>query len=312
MGFLENGVWNANRLSADSHIRQRGSIFRDFVSKGSQSRFRPEPGRYHLFVSLACPWAHRTVMVRKLKKLDHVIGMSGVLPEMTESGWTFGGEPEPLTGARFLYDLYTMASPSYTGLVTVPILWDKKLRTIVNNESSEIIRMLNREFDEWADRSIDLFPSIHAAEIDRINSRVYTQLNSGVYRAGFATSQDEYEKAVRGVFDVLDQLEFRLKARRYLVGPQITETDVRVFTTLVRFDLIYYQHFKCNEAQLRDYPNLSGWLRDVFQIPGIAETVDVMQIKRHYYFSHRSLNPSGIIPVGPSFDLTFRHGRGHL
>jgi putative glutathione S-transferase len=309
MGFLENGVWNAERLPDDSPVRQKPSIFHDFVSNTNRSRFRAEPERYHLFVSLACPWACRTIMTRKLKKLEYTIGMSVVEPEMMECGWTFGGKKEPLTGLRFLYELYTRASASYSGLVTVPCLWDNRLQTIVNNESSEIIRMLNREFDEWADQTIDLYPSIHANEIDNLNLRVYTQLNSGVYRAGFATTQDSYERAVRGVFEMLDELELRLEKRRYLLGNKLTEADIRLFTTLVRFDLIYYPHFKCNMMQLRDFANLSGWLRDVYQIPGIADTVDVMQIKRHYYLSQRWLNPSGIIPVGPSLDLTSPHGR---
>jgi putative glutathione S-transferase len=252
-------------------------------------------------------------MVRKLKKLDGAIGVSIVGPDMLEHGWTFGEATDALTGIRHLYELYQQAAPDYSGRVTVPVLWDIEARTIVNNESAEIIRMLNRAFEPWADRSVDLYPAEHAAEIDRLNDWIYETLNNGVYRAGFARSQQAYEEAAQAVFETLDALEDRLSSRRYLVGKHLTEADVRLFTTLVRFDAVYYAHFKCNLRQLRDYPNLSGWLRDVYQRDGIAETVDLDQIKRHYYGSQLWVNPSGVVPIGPAtIDLTSPHGRERL
>jgi putative glutathione S-transferase len=290
---------------------RRDSAFRDFVEAGA-SRFPAEPGRYHLYVSLACPWASRAVIVRKLKRLDQAVGMTVVSPDMLENGWTFEGGPDPLTGFRYLYELYAAADPAYTGAATVPVLWDTDTRTIVNNESSEIIRMLNHAFDAWGDPDVDLYPAGLAPEIDALNARIYGAVNNGVYKAGFATAQAAYEEAVLPLFAMLDELNERLAAQRFLVGRQVTEADIRLFTTLVRFDLVYYSHFKCNIRQLRDYPNLEGWLRDVYQTPGVAETVDLAQIKRHYYGSQRWVNPTGIIPVGPDVDLTAPHGRQRL
>ncbi len=313
MGYLEHGIWHEGRMPAtgDAFIR-KDSAFRDRISADPAARFPAARHRYHLFVSLACPWACRTLMARKLKKLDHVIGVTVVSPDMLQDGWTFGGATELITGARYLYEIYQQADPDYSGSVTVPVLWDLETRTIVNNESAEIIRMLNSAFNAFGDTSVDLYPAALATEIDALNAPVYEKLNNGVYRAGFARTQEAYEEAAIGVFEMLDILEKRLAGRRYLFGERLTEADIRLFTTLVRFDLVYYSHFKCNLRQLRDYPNLSGWLRDVYQIDGIAETVDLHQIKRHYYLSQTWVNPTGIVPIGPEIDLTSPHGRERL
>ena len=312
MGMLVDGHWqDIDRAARKGAFVRRDSAFRRFVTADGSSGFRAEPGRYRLYVSLACPWASRTVILRKLKRLEPVIGMTVVSPDMLENGWTFEGA-DPLTGFRYLYELYAAADPAHTGPATVPVLWDTQGRTIVNNESSEIIRMLNREFDAWGDAGVDLYPARLAPEIDVLNDRIYETVNNGVYKAGFATTQLAYEAAVVPLFVMLDELDERLTRQRFLFGRQITETDIRLFTTLVRFDLVYYGHFKCNVRQLRDYANLEGWLRDVHQWPGIAETVDLAQIKRHYYGSQRWVNPTGIIPVGPSVDLSAPHGRQRL
>jgi putative glutathione S-transferase len=314
MGYLDHGEWHEGAMPLEGGaFKRQDSLFRDKVSAEPGARFPAEPKRYHLFVSLACPWASRTLMARKLKKLDDIIGVSTVSPDMLEHGWTFGGGTEVLTGAHYLYEIYQQAVPDYSGRVTVPVLWDIEARTIVNNESAEIIRMLNHAFDAWGDAGVDLYPDAHAAEIDELNGWIYDTLNNGVYRAGFARSQQAYEEAAHGVFETLDALEERLSTRRYLVGRRFTEADLRLFTTLVRFDLVYCGHFKCNLRQLRDYPNLSGWLRDVYQIDGMAETVDLAQIKRHYYVSQRWVNPSGVVPIGPAtIDLVSPHGRERL
>ncbi len=313
MGMLVDGRWqNIGRSARQGAFVRRDSAFRRFVTADGASGFPAEPGRYHLYVSLACPWASRTVIVRRLKRLAGVIGMTVTSPDMLEHGWAFGANPEPLTGARYLYEIYAAADPVYTGSVTVPVLWDTQTRTIVNNESSEIIRMLNRAFDAWGDPTIDFYPAHLAAEIDALNGRLYDAVNNGVYKAGFATTQDAYEAAVLSLFAMLDELESRLATRRFLFGPVFTETDIRLFTTLIRFDLVYYSHFKCNIRQLRDYPNLAGWLRDVYQMPGVAETVDLAQIKRHYYGSQLWVNPTGIVPVGPAIDLASPPARQHL
>lgn len=314
MGHLENGIWKQGAIpTRDGSFKRADSTFRDVVEATSSARFPAAAKRYHLFVSLACPWACRTLMTRALKKLEAAIGVTVVSPDMLDQGWTFGGARETLTGARYLYEIYQQADPAYSGRVTVPVLWDIEARTIVNNESAEIIRMLNRAFDAFGDAATDLYPDALASEIDALNARIYPALNNGVYRAGFARSQEAYEEAARGVFAMLDELEQRLATRRYLCGRALTEADIRLFTTLVRFDLVYYSHFKCNLRQLRDHPNLSGWLRDVYQIEGVAGTVDLDQIKRHYYFSQRQVNPDGIVPIGPlTIDLDSPHGRGHL
>lgn len=262
-------------------------------------------------VSLACPWAHRTLIFRKLKRLDGVIGVSVVDPLMLSDGWTFA-EPEPVTGARRLYEVYLKANPGYSGRVTVPVLWDKKTGSIVNNESAEIIRMLNREFDAFTDVRTDFCPPDLLEEIDRVNAFVYDAINNGVYKAGFATSQDKYEAAFDALFAALDGIDAKLATRRWLVSNRLTEADWRLFTTLVRFDAVYVGHFKCNKRRIADYPHLSGYLRDLYQVPGVAETVNFDHIKRHYYGSHATINPTGIVPKGPELDLDAPHGRGDL
>lgn len=310
MGALIDGRWTTNLDEINNGAYERKpTSFRHQISNTSGSEYPAEPGRYHLYVSLACPWASRTLMVRKLKKLEDVISVTIVHPDMMENGWTFGDTPEPINGFRFLHEVYVAALPTYSGHVTVPVLWDRKTGTIVNNESAEIIRMMNSAFDAWGDASVDLYPKVLASEIDSLNAVVYETVNNGVYRAGFAASQTAYRGAVWGIFNTLDELEGRLARHRYLMGAEFTEADVRLFTTGVRFDLVYYSHFKCNMKHWWDYPNLENWLRDIYQMPGIAETVDLDHIKRHYYFSQRWVNPSGIVPVGPPIDLRKAHDR---
>jgi len=276
--------------------------------------FKAEAGRYHIYYSLACPWAHRTLIIRRLKGLEAMISVSGVDADMMDEGWVFGAEnPDPLFGKQRLYEVYQEADADYTGRVTVPVLWDKARNTIVSNESSEIIRMLNSAFDGiGADASVDFYPQALRAGIDEINAVVYDTVNNGVYKSGFARSQEAYEDAVTALFKTLDMLEGRLARHRYLVGDKVTEADWRLFTTLIRFDAVYVGHFKCNIRRIDDYPNLSNYLRDLYQMPGIAETVDIGFIKRHYYFSHRSVNPLGIVPVGPALDFDRPHDRGGL
>jgi putative glutathione S-transferase len=295
---------------------RKESSFRDLVTADGSSGFKAEPDRYHLYVSLACPWAHRTLIFRRLKKLEDVISLSVVDPLMAEQGWAFSEGPgciqDTVNGARYLHQVYTAARPDYTGRVTVPVLWDKDEGTIVNNESSEIIRMLNSEFDAFAGRDLDLYPPDLRSEIDAVNGRVYDNVNNGVYKCGFATTQEAYEEAFVALFTTLDMLEERLGRQRYLVGPNITEADWRFFTTLVRFDAVYVGHFKCNLRRIADYPNLSNYLRDLYQVPGVAETVNFDHIKRHYYQSHKTINPTGIVPMGPELDLFAPHGREAL
>jgi putative glutathione S-transferase len=310
MGMLINGQWQtddeADRTSAT--FQRKDSSFRNKITADGSSGFPAAPNRYHLYVSLACPWAHRTMIVRKLKKLDALIPMTIVSPDMLENGWFFE-TPEPLSGAKFLYEIYAKAKPDYTGRVTVPVLWDKAEQKIVNNESADIIRMFESEFDEWADMSFDLYPSHLRTEIDAFNERLYHNVNNGVYKAGFSRDQAAYEEAVKNLFTMLDEIETTLSHRSYLFGEKMTESDIRLFTTAIRFDLVYYSHFKCNIRQIRDYPNIQGWLKEMYQTPGIMETVDLAQIKRHYYHSQRWINPSGIVPIGPTLDFTSLHGR---
>jgi glutathionyl-hydroquinone reductase len=323
MGLLVNGAWqeDISRTKEGRFIRPSTS-FRNFVtadgSPGPTGKggFAAEAGRYHLYISLACPWAHRTLIFRKLKKLDQVISVTNTEPLYGKTGWEFGtrlgGMDDQINGKATLAEIYLMADPHYTGRVSVPVLWDKKQHTIVNNESSEIIRMLNAAFDAFTDVKTDYYPPALRAEIDRINDIVYPNINNGVYRAGFATSQDAYEEAARGVFAALDQIEDLLSKRRYLAGLQMTEADWRLFTTLIRFDSVYYGHFKCNVRRIVDYPNLWNYLRDLYQVPGVAETVSIDQIKRHYYSSQRNVNPTGIVPIGPQIDFTAPHDRARL
>jgi glutathionyl-hydroquinone reductase len=315
MGLLVEGVWQDqwyDTKSTGGRFVRKESAYRNWVTPdgapGPSGRggFKAEPGRYHLYVALACPWAHRTLIVRALKGLADAIGVSVVHPHMGREGWVFGDTPgadprDPLHGARRLSEVYTRADPRYTGRVTVPVLWDKAQDTIVSNESAEIIRMLNGAF---GGSGPDLCPEALRTEIDAVNARVYDRVNNGVYKAGFATTQDAYAEAVSTLFAELDALEARLDRARYLCGDALTEADVRLFTTLVRFDAVYVGHFKCNLRRIGDYPNLSNYLRDVYQVPGVADTVDLTHIKRHYYESHPTINPTGIVPLGPA-DLDF-------
>ena len=314
MGLLLDGVWRDEWYdtgrSGGAFVRTDAQ-FRDQVSADGGSGFAAEAGRYHLYVSLACPWACRAVIFRKLKGLENVIGLTVVDPLMLERGWVFSADdPDPISGATALSDVYVAAEPGYSGRVTVPVLWDRERGTIVSNESSEIIRMLNRAFDGvGGDPAINFCPEDLAAEIDAINAPIYDRVNNGVYKAGFATQQEPYEAACRSLFAMLDELEERLSTRRYLCGERITEADWRLFTTLVRFDAVYYGHFKCNIRHLWDYPNLWGYTRDLYAVPGVAETVSLDHIKRHYYVSQRMVNPSQVVPIGPEIDFAAPHGR---
>ena len=298
---------------ARGEFRRQKSAFRDRVTADGSSGLAAERGRYHLYVSFACPWAHRTIIVRGIKRLEGVVGLTAVDPIRYDRGWAFtdapGCGPDPLNGFRLLAEAYHATDPSFDGRVTVPVLWDGRTGRIVNNESSEIIRFLNSEFDAWGDATVDLYPESLRSEIDAINEVVYDNVNNGVYRAGFATSQEAYDQAFDRLFDTLDHLERRLGKQRYLVGNGITEADWRLFTTLVRFDTVYAGHFKCNLKRLVDYPNLWGYLRDLYQQPGVAETVRQDHIKSHYYMTHRGINPTGVVPRGPQIDFAAPHDR---
>ena len=316
MGMLIDGIWKDvprdPRVTKGEFVRGE-SVFRDRVTADGSSGFKAEPGRYHLYVSYACPWAHRTIIFRSLKGLEQAITLSAADPISEPDGWTFTRHPDTAEGVRCLHEVYTRARPAYTGRVTVPTLWDREKRTIVNNESSEIIRMMNREFDAMATREApDLYPDRLRGEIDRWNELIYPTVNNGVYRAGFATAQERYEQAVRGVFQTFDRLESHLACNRYLCGEWLTEADWRLFTTLVRFDSVYHFHFKCNLARLADYPNLWAYTRELYQHPGVAATVDLGEIKTHYYASQTRVNPAGIVALGPRLtagDFMQPHGR---
>ena len=322
MGLLVDGQWQDKwydtEASGGRFVREDAG-FRNWVTADGSAGptgvggFKAEANRYHLYVSLACPWAHRTTIYRKLKGLEDMISLSVVHPFMGDKGWTFaegaGVIADPIVNASYLYEVYVAAKTDYTGRVTVPILWDKKTNTIVSNESSEIIRMLNSAFDEVGATDVSFLPSELLAEIDTINEFVYSAVNNGVYKAGFATTEAAYKEAVVMLFDALDTLEVRLANQRYLLGDTITEADWRLFTTLVRFDAVYVGHFKCNIRRIVDYPNLWGYLRDLYQVPGIAETVSIEHIKAHYYTSHANINPTRIIPVGPLLDFNEPHDR---
>ena len=320
MGLLMNGVWHesegdrALEAAANAGRFQRSeSAFRNWVTPDGrpgptgQDGFAAAPGRYHLYVSLACPWAHRTLIMRALKGLEQIIPVSVTHWLMGEQGWTFaqgeGVVPDPLFNSRYLHELYTRADPAYTGRASVPLLWDKHTQTIVNNESSEIIRMFGSAFDKVGARPGDYYPADKRGEIDALNARIYNTLNNGVYKAGFATTQAAYEEAVVPLFDTLDWLEERLAQSRFLCGDALTEADIRLFTTLIRFDAVYHGHFKCNLRRIVDYRTLWAYTRDIYQVPGIADTVNFLHIKRHYYQSHKRINPSGIVPLGPLLNL---------
>jgi putative glutathione S-transferase len=303
--------------SDDGGFRRRESQFREHVTADGSSGYAAEAGRYHLYVSYACPWAHRTIIYRKLKGLEEAISMTVVDPERDERGWAITNAPgttaDPVNHFAFLSEGYVASSREFDGRVTVPVLWDRRTERIVNNESAEIIRMLDSEFDAFAQHpERHYLPEELRSEIDELNARVYTNVNDGVYKTGFAKTQSAYEQAFGRLFDTLDELDARLAARRYLMGDAITEADWRLFTTLVRFDTVYVGHFKCNLRRIGDYPQLSGYLRDLYQHPGIAATVDLDQIKRHYYRTHPSLNPNRIVPVGPALDLAAPHDRERL
>ena len=322
MGLLQNGKWVDQWYDTKSnggHFVRKAPQFRSWVSAdgaagpSGDSGFKAEPGRYHLYVSLACPWAHRTLIFRALKGLEQMISISVVHWYMAEDGWTFdvgdGVVPDTVNAVTLMHEIYTKAMPDYSGRVTVPVLWDKQTKTIVSNESSEIIRMLNTAFDAVGAKVGDYYPPDLRSEIDSLNERIYTTVNNGVYRCGFATTQEAYEQAITPLFDTLDWLEDRLRAKRYLTGDQITEADWRLFTTLIRFDVVYVGHFKCNIRRIADYPNLSEYLRDLYQQPGIAKTVNLEHIKKHYYESHETINPSRVVPKGPVVDFMAPHNR---
>jgi len=325
MGKLVDGVWRDvwydTKSTGGRFLRQEVQFRNWITADGSPGPtgtggFKAEPGRYHLYVSYACPWAHRTLIFRALKGLEDVISVSVVHWHMAENGWTFeegdGVVADSVNGARFLHQVYTRAKPDYSGRVTVPILWDKQGGTIVSYESSEIIRMLNQAFDGIGAKPGDYYPDALRPEIDQLNERIYGTVNNGVYKAGFATTQEAYEEAVMPLFETLDWLEDLLGRKRYLTGATITEADWRLFTTLVRFDPVYVGHFKCNIRRIADYPNLFAYVRDLYQQPGIAPTVHMDHIKKHYYASHISINPSGVVPVGPELDLSAPHARAEL
>lgn len=325
MGLLVEGKWKNewyDTTSTGGRFERKAPSFRNWVTKDGSAGisgiggFKAEPNRYHLYVSLACPWAHRTIIYRKLKGLEGMISMSVVNAFMGEEGWTFapgeGVVADPILNAINVHEIYTAAQADYTGRVTVPILWDKKTNTIVSNESPEIIRMFNSAFDDVGALHGDFSPTELLAEIDELNEFIYPTINNGVYRAGFATTQEAYEEAVTEVFSALDTLEARLAHSRYLTGSTITEADWRLFTTLVRFDAVYVGHFKCNLRRIVDYPNIWGYLRDLYQVPGIEETVAMDYIKAHYYGSHETINPTRVIPVGPDIDFHTPHGREQL
>lgn len=321
MGMLIDGKWSQQGIvdtsDGDGKFKRKESSFRQWITTDGSTPFAPEFGRYHLYIAYACPWAHRTMIFRKLKNLEQAISISVVHWFMGDDGWHFGDGPgvipDPLNGADYLHQVYTAADPNYTGRVTVPVLWDKKSATVVNNESSEIIRMFNSVFDNVSDNmgnpALDLYPEGLRDEIDALNDRIYDTVNNGVYKSGFAYKQEAYEEAVTALFETLDMLEERLGQSRYLTGDQLTEADWRLFPTLLRFDPVYVGHFKCNIRRIADYPNLSNYLRELYQVDGITDTINMAHIKKHYYQSHESVNPTRIVPVGPKLDLSLPHNR---
>jgi len=319
MGLLVDGIWQDKWYDTDKSggkFERQASKFRAEVGGEASAEHPPESGRYHLYVAYACPWAHRALILRQLKGLTEHIDVSVVNPDMLGDGWSFSDFPDS-TGDKlyhydYLHQLYTKAKHDITTRVTVPVLWDKQTQTIVNNESADIIRIFNSAFNTLTGNEQDFYPAPLRKEIDDINHMVYHAINNGVYKAGFATEQSAYEEAVKALFDALDTLETRLSAQRYLVGHQITEADWRLFTTLIRFDAVYHGHFKCNVRQIADYPNLYGYMKELYQYPGVANTVNFDHIKRHYYYSHTMINPTQVIPVGPKQELMVAHGREGL
>lgn len=311
MGQLVDGQWQdrvVDTRKTGGRFKRSSTQFRDWIQADGAGDFVPEAGRYHLYVSLACLWAHRTVIFRRLKGLEDMIGLSVVDPYMAENGWAFSDGDDcvgdAVNDAEFLHQIYTRAQADYTGRVTVPVLWDKTKQTIVNNESAEIIRMFNTAFDGLTGNNADYYPEALREEIDAVNN--------GVYKCGFATTQEAYEEAFDALFDMLDRIEERLAGQRYLCGARLTEADWRLFTTLIRFDPVYVGHFKCNLRRIADYPNLSNYLRELYQVPGVAETCNMRHIKEHYYRSHTSINPTQIVPKGPDLDHTAPHDRARF
>ncbi|WP_027874718.1 glutathione S-transferase family protein [Spongiibacter marinus] len=313
MGLLIDGKWHDRWYDTDNN---RGEFKREqsqFRGQIGSDEFPAEADRYHLYVSLACPWAHRALIFRRLKKLETLISVSVVSPIMLEHGWTFdidqGSSGDPLHNAQYLHELYTRNQHDYSGRVTVPVLWDKKQQRIVNNESADIIRQFNYAFADLAEKTQDYYPESLQADIDAINDEIYNKVNNGVYRCGFATTQQAYEDAYEALFSTLDTIESQLGTQRFLCGDTISEADWRLFTTLIRFDAVYHGHFKCNRQRLEDYPHLSNYLRHLYQWPGVADTVDFSHIKRHYYVSHPMINPTQVVPVGPDIDYRRPHNR---
>jgi len=309
MGLLIDGVWHDDwydTKSTGGKFERKASQFKQWITQNGE--FKPQAGRYHLYVSLACPWAHRTLIFRKLKSLEGLIDVSIVSPHMLQHGWQFES-PEPLYGFEYMHQLYTKADACYSGRVTVPVLWDKQKQTIVSNESSEIIRMFNSEFNALTGNTDDYYPEALRSDIDVTNDFVYHAVNNGVYKCGFATTQTAYDEAFDALFDALDMLEMQLEKQRYLVGDSLTEADWRLFTTLIRFDAVYVGHFKCNRQRIADYPQLANYLCELYQYPDISDTVDMQHIKQHYYYSHESINPTRIVPKGPLLDFNQPHNR---
>ncbi|WP_444928473.1 glutathione S-transferase family protein [Microbulbifer sp. SSSA002] len=323
MGLLIDGQWHDqwyDTKDSGGAFKREATQLRNWITADGSTGpsgvggFKAEPGRYHLYVSLACPWAHRTLIFRKLKKLEAHISLSIVSPDMLDQGWSFnsreGSSGDALFGYDFMHQVYTRNKTDYSGRVTVPVLWDKQQDCIVSNESAEIIRMFNSAFNTITGDTQDFFPKEKRAAIESINQLVYENINNGVYRSGFATTQSAYEEAYQDLFGALDKVEARLGKQRYLVGDKITEADWRLFTTLIRFDCVYHGHFKCNRQRLEDFPHLRNYVRELYQWPQVAETVNFHHIKRHYYFSHKSINPTQIVPVGPAIDYSSPHKRG--
>lgn len=303
--------------SEDGNFERQEDAFRDWVRADSSARYPAQAGRYHLYVCYACPWAHRIIIARRLKGLTNSIGMTAVDPWRDDKGWAFrdgdGFSKDPINGFAYLSEAYHESDSDYRGRFTVPVLWDRETNRIVTNSDDDLLRMLNSEFNPLADHpDLDLYPEAHRAEIDTVNNLVYEKVNNGVYRAGFATTQSAYEEAVAPLFATLDSLNDRLSQQRYLVGDNFTEADIRLFVTLVRFDAVYFGHFKCNQRRIVDYDHLSGYVRDIYQIPGVAETVRIDHIKRHYYATHTDINPTAIVPTGPELDFTSPHFRHKL
>lgn len=325
MGLLVDGVWHDEWYDTESHqgkFQREEAKLRNWITPSGDAGprgkggFAAEADRYHIYVSLACPWAHRTLIFRQLKGLSKFIDVSVVSPLMLENGWTYntaeGSTGDKLYQSKYHHEIYTRHDPKYSGRVTVPLLWDKKNQEIVSNESSEIIRMFNSAFDHLTGNTLDMYPEALRTEIDAVNELVYDNINNGVYKAGFATTQEAYEEAYLALFSALDELEFRLSRQRYLCGDTLTEADWRLFTTLIRFDAVYHGHFKCNRQRLEDFPHLSNYLRELYQYPGVAETVDFKHIKEHYYYSHDMINPTRVVPLGPEIDYMRPHNRNTI